>query len=312
MSSTTNDPMLTPRARGEYDAPHRSPVTPAEDFRTVAINRLTWGAVFAGIASMLAVQLVLNIVGVAAGVATLEPRGDSPDGQTLSIAAGLWWAISGIVAAGVGGYVAGRVCGQPKESTAGWHAFVAWAGAVLVIAFLIGSSVGSVVGAAGRTLGGALEATATAVAEATPELTDPFGRIEEAVRGRAANEPVDIAVESLRALLTGDPAQAGAARDRAAEALARATNVSAEQARAEIQRYENEYRQTVGDIERQAAEAAEAARDAVSVGAILAAVSLVLGAVAAVVAGRMGAVDPTLTMRPASGMAPRRRREPGL
>ena len=36
----------TPRSRGDTDAPHISPVTPAEDARTILLNRVSWGAVW--------------------------------------------------------------------------------------------------------------------------------------------------------------------------------------------------------------------------------------------------------------------------
>ena len=33
----------TPRNRGDYDAPHVSPVTPAEDARSILLNKVSWG-----------------------------------------------------------------------------------------------------------------------------------------------------------------------------------------------------------------------------------------------------------------------------
>ena len=47
----------TPRNRGDHDAPHMSPMTPAEDMRTVVINRISWGAVFDGAVLALVAQL---------------------------------------------------------------------------------------------------------------------------------------------------------------------------------------------------------------------------------------------------------------
>ena len=44
----------TPRGRGDHDAPHMSPVTPAEDARTIMINQISWGAVLAGVVRGLA------------------------------------------------------------------------------------------------------------------------------------------------------------------------------------------------------------------------------------------------------------------
>jgi hypothetical protein len=39
----------TPRNRGDDDTSHMSPVTPAEDARTIMTNKISWGAVLAGV-----------------------------------------------------------------------------------------------------------------------------------------------------------------------------------------------------------------------------------------------------------------------
>ena len=112
MASVTD----TPRARGDGDAPHLSPVTPDEDVRTILINRVSWGAVFAGVVIALVVQLVLNLLGIGLGAASFDPAtSDNPSATTFSIGAGIWWAVSGILAALAGGYAAGRLAGEPKE-----------------------------------------------------------------------------------------------------------------------------------------------------------------------------------------------------
>ena len=64
----------------------------------------------------LVTQLVLNMLGIGIGAATLDPAtGDNPSATSLSIGAGLWFTLSGILAALVGGYAAGRLAGQPKS-----------------------------------------------------------------------------------------------------------------------------------------------------------------------------------------------------
>ena len=120
----------TPRNRGDTDAPHMSPVTPAEDARTIMINQISWGAVLAGVVLTLAIQLILNLLGIGIGAATLDPgqgAGANPEASTLGIGAGIWFVVAGIVASFVGGYAAGRLGGKPKESTAGWHGLTTWA-----------------------------------------------------------------------------------------------------------------------------------------------------------------------------------------
>ena len=39
----TADQPDTPRNRGDDDAPHFSPATPAEDQRTILLNEIAWG-----------------------------------------------------------------------------------------------------------------------------------------------------------------------------------------------------------------------------------------------------------------------------
>jgi cellobiose-specific phosphotransferase system component IIA len=49
----------------------------------------------------------------------------------------------------------------------------------------------------------------------------------------------------VRATLTADPQQAAQAREHATQAVAHAKNVSVENARREVQQYEQQYRQAV-------------------------------------------------------------------
>jgi hypothetical protein len=297
----------TPRNRGESDAPHLSPATPAEDQRTVLLNEVSWAAVFAGVVVALVTQLLLNMLGLGIGVATLDPgTGDNPSASALSIGAGVWWTLSGVLASLAGGYAAGRLSGRPKEATAAWHGLTAWAFTTLVVFWLLSSAVGGVLGGVYNTVSGALgglgRTAATAASTAAPALAqaaDPFAAIERSVREAAGgDDPAalrDAAVTAVRGMLTGDPAQAQEARERAAQAVARARNVPIEQAREQVAGYERQYRQTVDQARRQATEAADAAARVVSRGALFGFFALALGAVAAWFGGRAGAVYPTLT-----------------
>lgn len=142
----------TPRNQGDYESAHMTPVTPAEDIRTIMINRVSWGAVSAGIVMALTVHLILNLLGVGLGVASLGPdetvttATTTTEAGTISFGAMIWWTVAGIVAALAGGFTAGRLAGEPKEATAGWHGLTSWAGSVLVIAVLVSVAAGGVIG----------------------------------------------------------------------------------------------------------------------------------------------------------------------
>jgi hypothetical protein len=298
----------TPRNRGDYDAPHVSPVSPAEDMRTVLINKISWGAVLAGVVTALVTQLLLNMLGVGVGAASLDPAtGNNPSASTFSITAGIWWAASTIIAAFAGGYVASRLSGRPKPSTGGWHGLTSWAATTLLVFYLLSSAVGSLVGGAFSTVStamGGLGRTAAAAAQsAAPALAnsaDPFASIEQSIRGATGSDPAalrDNAVTAMRGLVTGNPADAAAARDRAAEAFSRAQGIPIEEARTRVAALEQQYRQTVQQATQAATQAADAAATAVSRGALLGSLTLLLGALAAWLGGLAGAVDPTVTAR---------------
>jgi hypothetical protein len=305
----------TPRNRGDQEAPHMSPVTPAEDQRTIMLNRVSWGAVLAGVVVMLVTQLILNLLGIGLGAATLDPAagaGGNPSASSFSIGAGIWFVLAGVLASLAGGYAAGRLAGKPKESTAAWHGLTAWALTTLVVFYLLTTTVGGILGGAYRTVTSALGNVAqtvgstaqTAAQVAAPNLAgaaDPFSSIEQSIRGATGgNDPAalrDAAVAAVRAVVTGNEQQAADARERAAQAMARAQNIPVEQARTQVQQYEQQYRQAADRAKQQATAAADAAASAVSTAALLAALGLILGAAAAWFGGRMGAVEPTITAR---------------
>jgi hypothetical protein len=282
------DPLATPRQRGDNDAPHMSPVTPSEDMRTVIINRISWSAVLAGVAFALVIQLILNLIGIGIGMATLDPgTADNPSAESFSLMAGLWWLLSGILASFLGGYAAGRLAGKPHEGTAGWHGLIAWAATTLVIVYMLTTAASSLVGGAFSTMTGMANVAGNVAQTSTSTTGNAFSTIEQALRGDN-NANADAAVAAMRALVTGDPAQAEQAREQAAQAVAQSQNIPIEQARTQVRQYEQEYRQT-------ATQTAETAANAVSWGSLLGALALILGAAAAWYGGRSGAVDPTLT-----------------
>ncbi len=275
--------------------------TPADDARTVILNRISWGAVFAGVAAGLAIQLVLNILGASLMAAILDPLGgDNPTVGNLSIGAALWWTVSGILAGAIGGYVAGRTSGSPDEGTASWHGFTSWAATTLVLAALLTSSAGSafsgVYGGVKDLLGTTVQTAATAGAAVA---ANPLAALELQVKSAlGATDPAamrESAVNAVRAMVTGDPANAAAAREQAAQSVAAAQNVSIDEARGRVAQYEKQYRDTVEQAKQKALEAAEAARKVTVRAGLVIALALIFGALAAWYAGAAGAVSPTFT-----------------
>lgn len=279
---------------------------PAVDpYLNVAYNKVSWGAIFAGVALALTTHILLNLLGVGIGAAVIDPMtGDNPAASTFSIGTAIWFVISGIIAAFIGGYVASRLSGRPLKSTGALHGIASWAVTTLIIVYLLTTSVGAIVGGAFSGLGGLVSSAgstvATAATTAAPALataSDPMAGIEQQIRDASGgNDPADLrdaAVTSVRAMLTGDQAQVEEARNRSAEALARAQNIPVDQARQQVEQYETQYRESMDQAKQQATEAADTAATAISVGAIAAFISLAVGAVAAWIGGSVGTTHVT-------------------
>lgn len=99
-----------------------------------------------------------------------------PSSGSLSIGAGIWWVVSGIIAAALGGYIAGRLSGKASESTTAYHSLISWAVATLAVMYLLSSAASglmggavntasSVLSGAGKAIGGSLQ---TVVQTAAP------------------------------------------------------------------------------------------------------------------------------------------------
>jgi hypothetical protein len=270
------------------------------------INKVSWGAVFAGVVVALVVQVLLTMLGVGIGIATLDPgTADNPAASTFSITAGIWYAVSGIIAAFIGGYIAARLSGRTVPTTGALHGLTAWAFTTLLVLYLMSTAVGSIVGGAFSGLASALGGLGQTIAQtAGPAIatSDPLEAIENQVRA-TGNDPEALttaAVNAVRNLLTGDPANADQARQQAADALARARGIPPDQAMQQVNQIEQQYRQTVD----QAQQAADTAASVVSTSALSAFVALVLGAIASWFGGRSGVVHPVVADRVVSTRRP--------
>ncbi len=272
------------------DAPQISPALPGEGVVSTWLGRVSWGAILAGLVVALVTQLLLNLIGIAVGAGSFARIfSGAESAATVSTSAGIWFVISGILAALIGGYAAGMFSGAQNESNAGWHGLTTWALTVLLFTYLLSSAAGGILGG----LGGAAKSTAQAALPALTQVADPFSSIEQQLRGATSgNDPAalrDAAIAAVRAAVTGDQQHVAQARERAAQAMARAENISVEDARKQVQNYEQQYRQIVDEAKEHAKQAADAAAKATSRIALLGAISLVLGGLAGWVGGRMAA-----------------------
>ncbi len=269
----------------------------ADDRRVSLRNHVSWGAVFAGVAAALVIQLLLNVLGVGVGMSAFQVGGDTagnPTAGTFSINAGIWLVGSGVVASLVGGIAAGRLCGSSRASTAGWHGFISWSVSTLLVAWLLSSALGGILGstfsAVGSTLGGVGKTAASAVGGAASSADGGAlqGQVRKLVDPNGAQSVQDNILSYIRASVSGDQKTADASRDQAVNSLAKAANISPEEARTRLTQLQQQTQQGIDQAKQQATQAAEEARKAAAEGGLYGSAALVLGAIAAWIGGLIG------------------------
>ncbi|MBC7800879.1 MAG: PhnA-like protein [Gemmatimonadaceae bacterium] len=268
-----------------------------DDRRTQMLNRVSWGAILAGVVTALVIQLVLNILGLGVGASSVNAAetGANPSAGGFSTTAGIWWTVSGILASLMGGVVAGRLCGAATTNTARWHGFVSWCTTTLVVFYLVTSAVGGIIGgvfgAFGDTIGAAGRGAAAAVSGVASSTDGDAlaARVRQVVNPNEAQSVQDNVLAYMQASVAGDTAAANASRDRAIDSVARSANISPEEARTRIDQVEQQTKQTAETAKQKAAEAAEATRKGLATAGIFGFVALALGALAAWFGGGIGA-----------------------
>ena len=117
------------------------------------VSAVSWAAILAGAAGASALSLILLILGVGLGLSSVSPwSGQGATASTFGISTIVWISFTQLAAAGMGGYLAGRLRMRWAalhsdevyfRDTA--HGFLAWAIATLATAVLLTSAIGGIV-----------------------------------------------------------------------------------------------------------------------------------------------------------------------
>ena len=172
----------------------------AESAGSSALSAVSWAAVFAGAVAAAALALILMVLGMGLGMSAVSPwatRGVSA--VTFGVTAIVWMTVTQVLAAGLGGYLAGRLRTRWLSvhtdevyfrDTA--HGFLAWAVAALITAGALASAVGNIVN--GGVQAGAAVA-GTAMTSAVGAATTAAGNSDSA--GPVASDAASYFVDSL-------------------------------------------------------------------------------------------------------------------
>ena len=143
-------------------------------------RRVSWGAIFAGTAVVLAVSMLLSVLGTSIGLFILDPTTSQPFAGVFGTI-GIWTAISILVGLACGGFVAGKLAGADGFI----HGFVVWSVTLISGIMLVGTATagafrlaGNVLGAAGNIVADAGGVMKKGVAALSSEAESLFGDID--------------------------------------------------------------------------------------------------------------------------------------
>lgn len=126
---------------------------------------VSWRAIFAGTVAALSLMLILNLIGLAIGMWSIEPTEEGNPLSGLGTGSIIWWVASNLIVLFVGGFVAARV-GVSFANTSGViHGIMTWALYTLISAWLLTSVIGSIISGVGNVVGRVISTTGQAVTD---------------------------------------------------------------------------------------------------------------------------------------------------
>ena len=252
---------------------------------------VSWGSIFAGVTAAIAVQLLLNLLGIGVGAATINPQQGQP-GQGLAVGAVIWFVISSIISLFVGGWIAGRLAGTPNKKDGVLHGFVTWALASLALFYLLSTAVGGLLGGAASVLGQTASLAARGAQAVTPTATNLIAQVSGVTPQQVQAEAGDIARDSNFQAFVSGVIRNGQVTPQDRQALANLLvsrrQMSMQDANATIDRWQAQIAQTVEQTKRTAAQAETTAASGVSKGAFGSFFALLLGLASAVAGSWIG------------------------
>jgi hypothetical protein len=179
-----------------YDRPATTTTVRDTYDDALAVDRprdlVRWGPVIAGLFAALATLATLTVLGLAIGLSSYN-AGDQA--SSFGIGAGIWGAISALIAFGVGGWLAGRTAATRGTGSGILNGAMVWFVAIPLLLYLLGSGIGALARTAGSVAGTAASVAAPIVGQAA---------------GVAANNPVPQATVAAGAQGAGQAVQATA------------------------------------------------------------------------------------------------------
>jgi len=280
---------------------------------SAGLRRISWGAIIAGTILILVFQILLALLGLGIGLASVDPASrDTPSIGTFASAGGIWAALTVLIATFIGAYAAARFAGSPSRRDAALHGITTWATATLIAVYVLSTGATGLVTSAFGALGSTVQSLGSAAQSLVPGSLDALppqlrAQAEQLLqRGQnqaqdaanaVQNEAQDAANNARQAAGTPDLTAAlgeivqGLGQDAtpeqrqtAVQAISAQAGISQVEAEQRLTQFQAQYDQAV----EQARQTADRAAQAASTTAFVAFVGLLIGLVVGALGGIVG------------------------
>jgi hypothetical protein len=135
------------------------------------LDKVRWGALFAGFFVGVGALFLLLSLGAAVGLTSVDPR-DLGSWKTMGIGVGIWGGISAIISAFCSAWVASRLSTATDRTGGMLHGVALW-GLTWAVTLWVGAmAIGGAVSGAGRAAGAAASATGGAASGISAQVTN--------------------------------------------------------------------------------------------------------------------------------------------
>jgi hypothetical protein len=143
----------TTRRVNIYDTPERR--DDRDDYRVIEpADHVRWGAVIAGIFATITTLLGLAVLGLAVGLSAFDAGTGANDPlSAFGVGAGVWGLISGLIAFGLGGYMAGATARTRGGDRGALQGAMVWIVTIPLTLILLGSGISGLLNIAANTAG---------------------------------------------------------------------------------------------------------------------------------------------------------------
>jgi hypothetical protein len=263
---------------------------------------LSWSAIIFGSLLALALSIMLHILGLGVTATVTDPNSSASENMvTVGGVSGVWFLVSTAISLFIGGFVASTISRTFSDGRAAIYGLGVWAlctlatMAVVVPAIVRGASTTlNVAGAVAERTASALGAAGSTATQAAQNVPGGLvNQVQQVLLGSTGQVDQSAARDigrllSMR-LLQGNwtPDQ----RDQLISSVARAANISPDDARRRVDEAQNTLNAAVEQAQETLRRAAEATRATIAAASYWAFAAILIGAIAALFGARYGELD---------------------